>query len=44
MKARMEQGRLDMQGLIELGRMKGYRDPVKWAEYVVAGRNKKRRA
>jgi superfamily II DNA or RNA helicase len=32
-----------IQGLIELGRQRGYRSPERWAEFVMAGRQKKQR-
>ena len=41
--ARKEQGRTEtLEDLIKLGRSKGYKNPVSWASYVWAGREKKR--
>jgi len=39
-----EQGRArDMQALVELGKMRRYRDPVAWATAIINAREKKRR-
>jgi len=43
--ARKEQGRAkSIEALIELGRARGYKDPIAWANYVYRGRQQKRRA
>jgi superfamily II DNA or RNA helicase len=44
-RARREQGKsATLEQLTELGRMRNYRDPAKWAAYVLAGREKKRQS
>ena len=43
--ARKEQGTAkSIEALIELGRARGYKDPIAWANYVYRGRQQKRRA
>lgn len=39
---RIEQGMTkDLDSLIELGRMRGYKDPAGWAAHIIAAREQK---